>query len=314
MCGGTRRRRQAFRRTRGLSPRVRGNLPPETSAAGTAGSIPACAGEPHPALCRCDAARVYPRVCGGTQPGTRSGGGMGGLSPRVRGNRTQNLRIRPAGRSIPACAGEPQHQHGRQQYDGVYPRVCGGTAGHRRPPAERPGLSPRVRGNPTWYAFRRRDGGSIPACAGEPRRRRDGQPGTRVYPRVCGGTTGICAKGVIVPGLSPRVRGNRVLYAFRRRDGGSIPACAGEPGPSGVRRPRCKVYPRVCGGTPHPAAGTRTRLGLSPRVRGNPADPAGAGRIGRSIPACAGEPRLGIPGQRSTGVYPRVCGGTERAA
>ena len=29
-----------------------------------------------------------------------------------------------------------------------------------------------------------------------------------VYPRVCGGTTGMAAPGIAVAGLSPRVRGN----------------------------------------------------------------------------------------------------------
>ena len=50
--------------------------------------------------------------------------------------------------------------------------------------------------------------------------------------------------------------------------------------------------------------------GLSPRVRGNP-DEVVARLGGRgSIPACAGEPRLGPPGLAVPAVYPRVCGGT----
>ena len=51
------------------------------------------------------------------------------------------------------------------------------------------GLSPRVRGN-----LIRLDGhavvrGSIPACAGEPRRAYCAIIPNAVYPRVCGGTT-----------------------------------------------------------------------------------------------------------------------------
>ena len=50
--------------------------------------------------------------------------------------------------------------------------------------------------------------------------------------------------------------------------------------------------------------------GLSPRVRGNPLTrPPGTGAA-RSIPACAGEPGLPIPGRLRQQVYPRVCGGT----
>ena len=51
----------------GLSPRVRGNPIAADEAAGIAGSIPACAGEPLSVMwCEFDF-RVYPRVCGGTR-------------------------------------------------------------------------------------------------------------------------------------------------------------------------------------------------------------------------------------------------------
>ena len=53
--------------------------------------------------------------------------------------------------------------------------------------------------------------------------------------------------------------------------------------------------------------------GLSPRVRGNPEDPPPAVARGGSIPACAGEPGGGLGGVATKGVYPRVCGGTQRA-
>ena len=51
----------------GLSPRVRGNLGLAYGAAITAGSIPACAGEPAMRPVRVGKAGVYPRVCGGTR-------------------------------------------------------------------------------------------------------------------------------------------------------------------------------------------------------------------------------------------------------
>ena len=58
----------------------------------------------------------------------------------------------------------------------------------------------------------------------------------------------------------------------------------------------------------------RQQGGLSPRVRGNPARHAHRGRPGRSIPACAGEPRTARPAGRLAEVYPRVCGGTVAGA
>ena len=115
---------------------------------------------------------------------------------------------------------------------------------------------------------------------------------------------------VRAPGLSPRVRGNRSPDCRRRTTSRSIPACAGEPRSSMRCSAACRVYPRVCGGTLEAARSPSSERGLSPRVRGNPHVPR-HGRAGRrSIPACAGEPRIGRVCCRMRGVYPRVCGGT----
>ena len=51
--------------------------------------------------------------------------------------------------------------------------------------------------------------------------------------------------------------------------------------------------------------------GLSPRVRGNLDAIIPAIILARSIPACAGEPAEGQPGNGVQRVYPRVCGGTK---
>ena len=70
-------------------------------------------------------------------------------------------------------------------------------------------------------------------------------------------------------GLSPRVRGNRLLpnpLWSRRR---SIPAGAGEPSVPAMVRSITAVYPRGCGGTFEVEGGLIETKGLSPRVRGN---------------------------------------------
>ncbi len=54
-------------------------------------------------------------------------------------------------------------------------------------------------------------------------------------------------------------------------------------------------------------------MGLSPRVRGNPNDVTRMRDAAGSIPACAGEPGCLPRLWESERVYPRVCGGTERA-
>ena len=92
----------------------------------------------------------------------------------------------------------------------------------------------------------------------------------------------------------------------------SIPACAGEPGVDGRRGMKTRVYPRVCGGADRTGLSLFMPLGLSPRVRGSPPTSARVRGPTRSIPACAGEPRLLNGGGNGHGVYPRVCGGAHK--
>ena len=177
---------------------------------------------------------------------------------------------------------------------------------------------------------------SIPACAGEPASHNLRTTTSRVYPRVCGGTSKSQSSHHNFPGLSPRVRGNRRNAAPCQLYAGSIPACAGEPDRGVQSGILTTVYPRVCGGTKASLAAVPAGLGLSPRVRGNPFADGRKGRGRGSIPACAGEPANEIfasyvqllsglsprvrgnqptrySGGLSTGrVYPRVCGGTAR--
>ena len=114
----------------------------------------------------------------------------------------------------------------------------------------------------------------------------------------------------IETGLSPRVRGNQLVYRHLGHFLRSNPACAGEPVSEFLSVSHSWVYPRVCGGTGDRAARSYTVRGLSPRVRGNPSlDPMVCPGIG-SIPACAGEPHDCCCERYDDQVYPRVCGGT----
>ena len=249
-------------------------------------------------------------MCGGTQSWRDSKPSVKGLSPRVRGNPIAAPAFILRTRSIPACAGEPCSTELTRCSARVYPRVCGGTPAARTLETIRSGLSPRVRGNRRSARAGTSTTGSIPACAGEPVDVRQVRLVIGVYPRVCGGTILVVFSDRHHLGLSPRVRGNPILKASRRKYSGSIPACAGEPRTNKPLRPLIMVYPRVCGGTAQVNAWFRTGLGLSPRVRGNlvalvdPLDSLG------SIPACAGEPEAHGIARRVFKVYPRVCGGT----
>ena len=66
VCGGTTIRPSWTRSTRGLSPRVRGNLHRRHPGNAAQRSIPACAGEPPAGAWPWPNGTVYPRVCGGT--------------------------------------------------------------------------------------------------------------------------------------------------------------------------------------------------------------------------------------------------------
>ena len=132
------------------------------------GSIPACAGEPIQVAATSTNPAVYPRVCGGARSSDVDTENAEGLSPRVRGSQAQHAVTRAHDGSIPACAREPVADCCGGHFVPVYPRVCGGasdTASHMTAPD---GLSPRVRGSPTYAAPPGDETRSIPACAGEP--------------------------------------------------------------------------------------------------------------------------------------------------
>ena len=191
--------------------------------------------------------------------------------------------------------------------------MCGGTGRIVSKVYDRPGLSPRVRGNQPRRPPTLLRKGSIPACAGEPPPKVDASSVTTVYPRVCGGTMVQWTKQLSACGLSPRVRGNPMPAARYLPGLRSIPACAGEPQPVRTTSAQATVYPRVCGGTGKTVWTVRCDSGLSPRVRGNLLKDIPVVRPRRSIPACAGEPRRPPQCQSQLGVYPRVCGGTRCA-
>ncbi len=269
VCGGTIAHLWPLLRTKGLSPRVRGNHRASLASPADERSIPACAGEPWQACVPVEFHGVYPRVCGGTTRSRRPSPPNEGLSPRVRGNQSDLAGRNSQSRSIPACAGEPNGPAEAMGKVGVYPRVCGGTCGRPFRGAPSRGLSPRVRGNPTRVLQCARITGSIPACAGEPKTGLILQRKKGVYPRVCGGTTSMAVSTLSKQGLSPRVRGNLRLSVFFCSGLGSIPACAGEPPSDGRLSRTSSVYPRVCGGTASNHMQSFVLRGLSPRVRGN---------------------------------------------
>ena len=288
--GGTRRRQILVCTPTGLSPRVRGNLVVPLAGAADLRSIPACTGEPPSRPGTPSVEAVYPRVYGGTGRHRHESHRLVGLSPRVRGNLTDDFPLVMNVRSIPACTGEPMQSVSTSAAAWVYPRVYGGTELDARKRLLGNGLSPRVRGNRPGLGRPLPRRGSIPACTGEPPACRPRPRFCTVYPRVYGGTSDPAASCNSCKGLSPRVRGNRSAANHRSAPSRSIPACTGEPHARRPHRIHPQVYPRVYGGTSSVLCLLTQMSGLSPRVRGNPAHGRRARSRPRSIPACTGEP------------------------
>ena len=153
----------------GPSPRVRGKRLHRRDARGSAGSIPARAGETWSMATEVCRSRVHPRACGGKR------GWEGGSEPS------------PG--SIPARAGETWSMATEVCRSRVHPRACGGNVGGARALHGRQGPSPRVRGKRTPRGVMARPMGSIPARAGETSLAGTSALARGVHPRACGGNS-----------------------------------------------------------------------------------------------------------------------------
>jgi len=156
----------------------------------------------------------------------------------------------------------------------------------------------------------------IPACAGNSARLTVTVGYLPVHPRVCGEQVAVRSSNAPLVGSSPRVRGTGVLHfgdkPFRR----FIPACAGNRHRPSLPARASAVHPRVCGEQSDAGPLASDADGSSPRVRGTGCDGRGKLRLGRFIPACAGNRQARPYLNRQDTVHPRVCGeqGARRVA
>ena len=213
-----------------------------------------------------------------------------GLSPLARGNLPslfdQTCRHGP----IPACAGQPRHARRCHPTTGAYPRLRGATIDTGLIELLRQGLSPLARGNhgtAIWLCWSK---GPIPACAGQPGRRRWCQSAAGAYPRLRGATPLAPALIRCESGLSPLARGN--LLTINRNYSPT------------------RAYPRLRGATFSKALAVAWIAGLSPLARGNHMDGANGSTTFGPIPACAGQPSPHSHQAPSWRAYPRLRGAT----
>ena len=184
-----------------------------------------------------------------------------------------NAATSPAGRFIPACAGNATGNSSPSVRRTVHPRVCGERAGRNLSNPHASGSSPRVRGTLPTRSSSMETARFIPACAGNAHTRFRSESGCPVHPRVCGERFNDADIGPYDAGSSPRVRGTRPAQPKNRW------------GPP--------VHPRVCG----------EREGLA--IPGVP--------LGRFIPACAGNAwAINEESRKAAGSSPRVRGTPNR--
>ena len=321
--------RQAVRRGRGSSPRVRGTPSFATAAIATLLVHPRVCGELKGAIApgrsargssprvrgtRCSSrpyrrgCRFIPACAGNSSTNTHPKGTLRGSSPRVRGTRPRaHIRARQR-RFIPACAGNSPSSGALPPSPPVHPRVCGELDGRSARRSQRTGSSPRVRGTLPNGRQARRARRFIPACAGNSWVVVGVVGFLPVHPRVCGelNNTGIFLWRD--NGSSPRVRGTPPRIALNLAPTRFIPACAGNSVVNPLSHHWQAVHPRVCGELAVRALAILTCAGSSPRVRGTPIGVERGVGPGRFIPACAGNSHLALVVWRPQAVHPRVCG------
>jgi len=213
----------------GRSPHARGSLRVVIGSASEAGSIPACAGEPKLPFAALVTATVDPRMRGGATTLAAGLYAHWGRSPHARGSQKLPKFSANGFGSIPACAGEPLRWTTWRCSRRVDPRMRGGAQSSTASTGWNRGRSPHARGSRSLRQRRCAGGGSIPACAGEPRPLTVTLPIAKVDPRMRGGAKLILPSRDLTYGRSPHARGSRKRTSSCSPIWGSIPACAGEP-------------------------------------------------------------------------------------
>ena len=287
-CGANRLVRLTRISTVGSSPRMRGKLDAETTAATENRIIPAHAGQTSKPSNARTAPPDHPRACGANHPPVQG-------------------RERPV-RIIPAHAGQtanPSMGYGPMT---DHPRACGANNSDDGVKVRADGSSPRMRGKPGGGGDVAEVVRIIPAHAGQTVRKSANRSAAADHPRACGANRLRSPPGVVAGGSSPRMRGklvpNRDAFPARR----IIPAHAGQ---TEDRRPdarRIANHPRACGANQMLRKAAKWGYGSSPRMRGKLHRSHLRTDVPRIIPAHAGQTRSPNARRVPFPDHPRACG------
>ena len=229
----------------------------------------------------------------------------GGSSPLARGTHPIEAIEAPAGRFIPAGAGNTPAVEGSAARRAVHPRWRGEHPASAGWSLRYVGSSPLARGTHVEQVNDLAKRRFIPAGAGNTERPLRLLSWMAVHPRWRGEHAPFVAHSVSVAGSSPLARGTHRLQHAQRRHARFIPAGAGNTPPCWIGSGACSVHPRWrgehCGG----AVLICAHYGSSPLARGT-RDYAGALCCqGRFIPAGAGNTADPAAGREGASVHPR---------
>ena len=258
---------------------------------GSAGIIPAYAGNTSGYPSARPYARDHPRVCGEHLISCTFPRNASGSSPRMRGTRRFRKASTPNNGIIPAYAGNTPQAERPEPTRRDHPRVCGEHGVVREPICRKTGSSPRMRGTRTPAPAQTEDTGIIPAYAGNTASCRVWSAASRDHPRVCGEHHGRVVKTSPTQGSSPRMRGTQLHGRHPVRMLGIIPAYAGNTVCLPSYSPCLRDHPRVCGEHPGVMAKCDTPGGSSPRMRGTRCWAYVRSPVWGIIPAYAGNTR-----------------------
>ena len=172
---------------------------------------------------------------------------MHGSSPRLRGTFPCDNDLFPAGRFIPALAGNMVIHPNPYMCRPVHPRACGEHCLISDEIRLMNGSSPRLRGTLWGSGGIRRLYRFIPALAGNILWYWDCSRTGPVHPRACGEHNPSISNLAVAPGSSPRLRGTSVSMAIIILRMRFIPALAGNITNRHYRQYSQAVHPRACG-------------------------------------------------------------------
>ena len=173
----------------GSSPLARGTLLTSSASPIQQRLIPACAGNTYEAASRPRFRAAHPRLRGEHPCGIKLAAVVGGSSPLARGTRYKYQHSPPAGRLIPACAGNTDVPHQAVVFGGAHPRLRGEHG---------------VVAGTNHREFR-----LIPACAGNTQARARARLQPRAHPRLRGEHIVALILVRAEVGSSPLARGTR---------------------------------------------------------------------------------------------------------